>query len=230
MLTRIISVANQKGGPGKSTVTMHLAGSLSRRGYKVLVADADPQGTASRWAASAHDEKPFPAPVVGLSKADSKIHREIQKFVGEYDFILVDCPAAADSPIPQSAFLVSDLALIPLIPSPPDLWASVAILQVVDNAATVNKNLTARLLMSQVQPKTRLATDVAMILSDFGIPVCDAVICQRQVYRQCAADGLTVHDLGWRARDAVHEVEALTDEVLQIVLEATKNRQEVANG
>ena len=216
-MTRIISVTNQKGGPGKSTVTMHLAASLALRGHRVLVADADPQGTASRWAATAPDESQFPATVIGLSQASTKVHRELHKFVGDYNFILVDCPAAVDSPIPQSALLVSDLALIPLIPSPPDLWASVAIRQLVENASLVNESLAARLLMNQVQPRTRLAHDVAQVLLDFEIPVCTAKLAHRQVYRQCAAQGLTVHALGSRANAAKRELEVLTDEVLQIL-------------
>ena len=72
MAAKIIAVVNQKGGSGKTTVSMQLAGALARRKNKVLVVDADPQGTATRWAASALDETPFPASVVGLSAASTK--------------------------------------------------------------------------------------------------------------------------------------------------------------
>lgn len=84
----------------------------------MLVVDADPQATATRWAATAEDNKPFPATVVGLSAASAKVHREVRRFVEDYKYIIVDCPPAADSPVPQSALLVADLALVPLIPSP----------------------------------------------------------------------------------------------------------------
>src|SRR2546423_12417101 len=97
MAAKIIAVVNQKGGSGKTTLSMQLAGSLARRGSKVLVVDADPQGTATRWAASADDEKPFPASVVGLSAASTKVHREVRKFVPDYQYIIIDCPPAADS-------------------------------------------------------------------------------------------------------------------------------------
>jgi len=226
MATRIIVVVNQKGGPGKTTVTMQLAGSLVRRGKRVLVADADKQATASRWA-SAGDES-FPAPVVGLGLAGNKLHRELEKFLGDHDYIVVDCPPAIDSPVPQSALLVADLALIPLIPSPADLWASVAIRELVDNASIVNQDLKARLLMNQVQPRTILAADVAEILEEFGVPLCRTTLGSRQVYRQCAAEGQTVHDLrGREARKATREVEALTDELLDALSETSERREAV---
>src|ERR1051326_241416 len=133
MTARIIAVTNQKGGSGKTTLSMQLAGTLARRGRKVMVVDADPQGTATRWAASAEDDKPFPASVVGLSAASAKVHREVKKFVDDYRYIIIDCPPAADSPVPQSALLVADLALVPVIPSPLDMWAAVGIREVISN-------------------------------------------------------------------------------------------------
>ncbi len=98
MTAKIITVCNQKGGSGKTTLSMQLAGTLARRKNKVLVVDADPQGTATRWAASASDENPFPASVIGLSAANEKVHREVKKFVGDYDFIVIDCPPAQIRP------------------------------------------------------------------------------------------------------------------------------------
>jgi chromosome partitioning protein len=100
--SKIITAVNQKGGAGKSTLSMQVAGTMAKDGWRVIVIDADPQGTATRWAAAAEDDRPFPAPVVGLSSAGAKVHREAKKFVGEYAFIFIDCPPAVDSPIPQS--------------------------------------------------------------------------------------------------------------------------------
>ena len=133
MAARIISIGNQKGGVGKSTVTMQLAGSLTRRGYKVLVVDADEQATATKWA-SMSDIEPFPATVVGLAATGSKLHRELQKFVDQYEYILVDCPPSVSAPTPQSAFLVSDLVLIPTRPSLADIWAVQETLKLIERA------------------------------------------------------------------------------------------------
>ncbi len=217
MTAKIIAVCNQKGGSGKTTLSMQLAGTLARRKNKVLVVDADPQGTATRWAASADDENPFPASVIGLSAASEKVHREVKKFVGDYDFIVIDCPPAADSPVPQSALLIADLALVPIIPSPLDLWASVGIRQVIENVSEINETLIARLVVNQCQPKTNLAKDTLEVLPEFGIPVCKNYLRQRTAYRQSAVFGQTVQDFGLKAKDATEEIEALTKEVLSIL-------------
>ncbi|NKB17270.1 MAG: ParA family protein [Pseudanabaena sp. CRU_2_10] len=215
MTAKIITVANQKGGSGKTTVSMQLAGTLARRKHKVLVVDADPQGTATRWAASASDDDPFPASVVGLSAASGKVHREVKKFIDDYNYIIIDCPPAADSPVPQSALLIADIVLVPVIPSPLDMWAAVGIKQVIFNVSEVNETLQARLVLNQCQPRTTLAQDTLEILPEFGIALSNTVIHHRQVYRQSAVFGQIVHDLGNKA--AIAEIEALTDEVLSLI-------------
>jgi chromosome partitioning protein len=213
MGAKIIAVVNQKGGSGKTTLSMQLAGALARRQNKVLVVDADPQGTATRWAASAEDDKPFPASVVGLSAASAKVHREVKKFVDDYHYIIIDCPPAADSPVPQSALLIADLALVPIIPSPLDMWAAVGIRQVIENVSSLNEDLQSRLVINQCQPNTSLAKEALEVLPEFGIDMCKTFIHQRQVYRQSAVFGQSVHDFGSRAAPAIEEVESLTSEI-----------------
>lgn len=215
MPAKLITVCNQKGGSGKTTVTMQLGGAFARRDLKTLIVDADPQGTATRWAASAPDEKPFPAPVVGLAIAGAKVHREVAKFVADYDVILIDCPPAADSPVPQSALLVSDLALVPLVPSPLDLWASVGIREVIGRMGDINETLQARLLLNQAQISQKMTRETIEILGEFGIALCQTQWRQRAVFRQCAVWGGTVYDLDNKA--AQEEVDGLTNELLQLL-------------
>jgi chromosome partitioning protein len=229
MAAKIIAVCNQKGGSGKTTLSMQLAGTLTRRGSRVLVVDADPQGTAMRWAASAEDDKPFPASVVGLSAASAKVHREVKKFIDDYQYIIIDCPPAADSPVPQSALLVADLALVPTIPSPLDMWAAVGIRQVIENVSEINETLTARLVVNQCQPNTNLAKEVLEILPEFGIDLCSTFIRQRTVYRQSAVFGQTVHDFGAKAAPAIEEIEALTGEALSLLHPSETKTNKSAN-
>jgi len=214
---RILTVANQKGGCGKTTITMGLAGTLGVRGHRVLVVDADAQATATRWAAAAADDRPFPATVVGLAAAADKLHREIRKHVdGGYDYILIDCPPSIESPAPQSAMLVSDLVLVPVIPSPADLWATKGIKMLIEHAGALNEDLRSA-MVANMTPRTSLGRDALSALADFGLDLMTTTLGQRTVYREAAVDGVPVQGLGSRARDAIAEIEALTDEVDQVL-------------
>ncbi len=219
MVAKIIAVVNQKGGAGKTTLTMNLAGALAHRKYKVLVIDADPQGTATRWAASADDEEVFPAAVIGLSAATSKVHREVKKFVSDYDWIVIDCPPAADSPIPQSALLVADLALVPLLPSPLDIWAAVGIRETIHNISDINETLESRLVLNECQPNRTLSQKALEILPEFGIKLLSSYIGRREVFRQTPSFGQTVYQFGKTAQPAIDDIEKLTDEILEILKE-----------
>ena len=217
MPSKIITICNQKGGTGKTTICMQLAGTLGRRGHRVLVVDADCQGTATRWASAASEEDPFPAALSGLSAAGEKVHREVRKFIDDYDFIFIDCPPASESHITQSALMISDLALVPVIPSPPDLWASVGIRQVINTIADFNEALKARLIINQLQLNTSMAVQVMEILPEFGIEQMKGQVKQRTVYRKSAAFGATVHLFGSRAKPAIQEIDVLVDEALSLM-------------
>jgi len=217
MPAKILVTANQKGGCGKTTVAMQIGGALGRTGCRVLIVDADPQGTATRWAASATDENPFPAHVAGLAAAGGKVHREIKKYLDSYDYILVDCPPAVESAVPQSALLVADIALVPIIPSPADLWAATGTRGLIERAIDINPALQARLVVNMLQSNTSMCKEVLEVLEDFGIPLTEAKLHLRTAYRQAAVFGGTVHDLGRDAAKAVREVEALVQEILDLV-------------
>jgi chromosome partitioning protein len=217
MPAKIIAAVNQKGGSGKTTLSMQLAGALARRGHEVLIVDADPQGTATRWAASAEDNKPFPATVAGLAAAGGRVHREVKKYVDRYDYIIIDCPPAVDSLAPQSALLIADLAVVPVIPSPPDLWASVGITKLIENARTMNEGLHAVIVLNQCQPQQVLTKDAMEILKDFQVPLAKNYLGDRAVYRQSSLYGQTVHDMGGRAEPAIREITELADELLGVL-------------
>lgn len=210
MAARIVVVANQKGGCGKTTTAMMLAGEFGRSGKKCLVIDADPQGTATRWAASAPEGEQFPAVVAGLSAAGSMVHREVKKFVADYEVIVIDCPPAVDSPVPQSALMVADLVLIPVIPSPPDIWAAIGIRDLVKRIGDVNEGLEARIVPNMCQ-NTTMTKEALDLLSEFGIALLDSRLCLRTAYRQAAVFGSTVREM--KDPKALEEVRGLTDEV-----------------
>jgi chromosome partitioning protein len=215
-MAKIITICNQKGGCGKTTLTMQLGGNLTKFFDDVLIIDADPQASAIRWAAVASEDSPYPATVIGLSAAESKVHQEVKKLVNKFDIILIDCPPAIESVIPQSALLVSDLALIPIIPSPSDLWASAAILQLVEDIQVINNKLNAVMVPNMCQANMNLTQEVIEILREKQIPLLKTHLHYRAAYRQSAAIGGIVHNIK-NADKAIQEVESLTDEILSIL-------------
>jgi chromosome partitioning protein len=214
MSARVIAVVNQKGGAGKTTLAMLLAGALAETGAEVLVADADPQNTALRWSTAGIG---FPARVEDLSGEEGKLHKHLRKRLDKFDYVVIDSPPAATAPVTESALRLAHLALVPVIPSPLDLWASLRIRDAIQHAREKNPNLVARIVVNQAQLNTILAREVLAMLPEFGIPLLAAQLKQRTAFRQCAALGATAAALGSRAALGSIEVEALMREVQDIV-------------
>jgi len=214
MVAKIIAVVNQKGGAGKTTLAMLLAGALADQRKRVLVADADPQNTALHWAGMGDG---FPAEVEDVSGEEGKLHKALRKRQDEFDYIIIDSPPAATAPVTASALRAAHLALVPVIPSPLDLWASVRIREAITHARHKNPELEARLMVNQMQLNTLLAQEVLGMLPEFGIPMLAASLKSRTAYRQCAALGTTIRALGSRAAMASLEVDALRREVERLL-------------
>lgn len=212
--TKIIVISNVKGGCGKSTVALNLAGAMASRGLKTLLVDTDTQQTAQSVASAAGESTPFPTQVIGMSGHQGKIHNEIKKFFGQYDFILIDCPAGI-SPIPHSAMLVADLVLIPAVPSPHDLWACSGEKQLIENARIVNDTLKSLLVLSQVQKGHAITRDVTKVIQDpdFGLQCAVSTIRQATAYRVASASGTTVYGLK-QTHEQQDDINRLLDECI----------------
>lgn len=217
MSAKVIAVFNQKGGCGKTCISMQLAGTMGLRGFNAIVIDMDPQGTAVRWASSAMENQEFPASVVSLAPMEGKMHREVKNLIEKYDVIIIDCPPALNSAAPTSAMLISDLALIPIVPSPGDIWAAEAAKKLAENAQVNNDSLVTRIVPNMVQKSTSLARELLEVLAeDEDYPLLLSSLASRAAFRECQILGTTVHAVP-RAQAAIAEVEAMTDEVLSLL-------------
>jgi chromosome partitioning protein len=215
-MARIIVSASQKGGSGKSTVTMQLAGTLATRDTRtrVLVIDADVQGTCLKWAAMASEEDPFPATVIGMT--EPIIHRQIPQLRQDYDYILVDTPPHAEA-IARSAIIAADLVIIPVLPSPVDLWSAATTRKIVLDAQVQRPAMQCFLLLSRVVPNTALANETVEALEVDDLPMFESRLHQRQAYPRSALRGRTVLDLEPRVGgQAAEEVSHLTREILEV--------------
>jgi cellulose biosynthesis protein BcsQ len=133
----------------------------------VLVADADPQNTALHWAGMGGG---FPAEVEDVSGEEGKLHKALRKRQEEFDYIVIDSPPAAAAPVTASALRAARLALVPVIPSPLDLWASVRIREAIAHARHKNPELEARLMVNQMQPNTLLARKCSACCRNSAFP------------------------------------------------------------
>lgn len=214
MTAKIIVFTNQKGGCGKTTLAMNIAGTIGRNA-KCLLVDGDPQGSASRWASSASDTSPFPTAIMSLANIHDKAHREIKKYSADYDYIFIDCPPAIDSSFTASVLLVANLALIPIIPSPTDLWAAVGIQKLITSIMELNESLKVRLVANMCQSNASISKEALSLISEFDFAKTVTNIYQRSVYRQTAAFGTTVYDL--TNDKAKREISELVAEILLLV-------------
>jgi len=212
MLAQVFSVANQKGGTGKTTLSMNLAAGLSKRG-RTLIIDADPQGSASQWAGLSPDERPFPVAVISIA---SNLPREIKRMREDYQYLVIDCPPTLETGVAQAAMTVSDKVLIPILPSPVDLWASVRLAEAIEQVKIYNDELKPYILVNQLEPRNAMSRGMRQALDEFDIPALDGCVRRRAVYRNSALEGSSVYCMGKRGELAAQEIDALIEEMLKL--------------
>lgn len=214
----LIALISQKGGSGKTTVSMQLAAGLALAGYRVALADLDPQESASRWAESAPPDAPFPAQLVRLQGNTKDMARTLTPVANSVDVVVMDCPPSIEHPHTMSALDLCDLALVPVVPSPTDLWATRGIERLILDRQQHRPALRGALLPNRVM-RTALAGDVLDVLQDFTLPVLDVALSQRSAYALSAVRGTSVFGLGRAAAAAQEEVEQLVSAVLKLIEE-----------
>ena len=204
----IIGFLNQKGGVGKTTLSVNIAASLARNGARVLLIDVDPQGSALDWAA-ARDGAPLFS-VVGLPR--STVHKEIGQIGHGYDHIIIDGPPRV-ADLARSVIMTSDIVLIPVQPSPYDVWASAEIVKLIDEAHVIYKeNLKYAFVINRKIANTAIGRDVREALGAYLVPVLTASITQRVIFAEAAAQGKAVFEIDADG-PATNEIEALMAEL-----------------
>ncbi len=204
----IIAVQNQKGGVGKTTLAIHISYVLSSFKNRVLLIDADPQGSSRDWAAAREEQPPFS--LVGLDRPT--IHRDLPNLAEGYDHVVIDGPPRVTD-LARSAIVAADLVVIPIQPSPYDVWAAVEVINLIKEASVFKESLKSVFVINRKIVNTAIGRDVVEALAEYSIPVAKAGVCQRVAFAESAASGQTVMELD-RKSSASKEIKALVKELL----------------
>jgi len=203
----VIALVGNKGGAGKSTLCINLAAALSRHQPAVIL-DADPQQSSLQWRdiADGNDALAVFQAVNGIKPALDMVDPGTR-------YCLIDCPPSVHSEQMQEALRLADLAIVPVQPSPLDIWATVHIENEVESARQVNPDLQAVLVINQLEPRTRLSQLMRQALDELTLPVAETAIMRRAAYRNSFLAGRTVHDPGSRGALASDEINQLIKEM-----------------
>jgi len=203
----VIAVISTKGGTGKSTITLNLAGALTALKKKVLVIDADPQGSIAQWSHIKNQKEPAilvePSPV---------IYKKIKKEIKIFDVILFDSPPSYRKRM-RSVIRLADRLIIPVTPGLADFWSTKKLLELYRMEKEKRPQLDARLLISRIDRRTRIGKNFRPFLEKLSIPIFISEIPQRSIYNESWHAGMTVNVLQPNGK-GTNDFKRLVNEVL----------------
>ena len=209
----ILGILNQKGGAGKTTISINLARALQEENHRVLIVDSDPQGSARDWHA-AGENKLIEVVVFDHPSLD----KDIKKIAYDYDFIVIDgAPQITEMAV--AAIKCSDIILIPVQPSPYDIWATEDLVDIIKARQKVGTGYPkAAFLISRQIVNTKMGREVRVALEDYGLPVFENGTFQRIVYIESIINGSTVLDAEPKGK-ASNEIKRIVKELKEFAYE-----------
>lgn len=208
MAGKILTVAQQKGGSGKTTLAANLAAAWSARGLRAALVDSDPQGSLSRWFAARTERSG--ADGTGLTLVSSTawgVAYEAGRLKSDHDVVIVDTPPRADADL-RPSLRVSDLMLVPVGAARVDLWATEGILELARR-----EGAPALVILNRANPRARVTSVIRSELGRLGVPVAATEIGNRVAYAETLGEGLGVVEAA-RGTAAAREIAELAAEIL----------------
>lgn len=207
-MARVITVAQQKGGTGKTTLAANLAAALAGT-CRVALIDADPQGSLTRWVALRQVRPGVLAPLTAIEIAVWRLAAELDRLRGAHDIIVIDSPPRIDTDA-RVAIRAADLVLIPVQPSPPDLWAAEGTL-----ALAQAERRGSRIVLNRVPTAARLRDMIEAEIVARRLPRLAATLGNRTGFALAFAEGLGVTEYAPRSA-ASREVSVLAKELQEL--------------
>ncbi|TRW98211.1 ParA family protein [Paracoccus sp. M683] len=207
MAGQIITVAQQKGGSGKTTIAVNLAVALRSRGHSVALIDTDPQGSMGRWFIERMQVFEEDEALEFSTSSAWGASYESEKLKKRFDFVIIDTPPKIDSDL-RPALRVADLVLVPVASSHVDLWATEGVLDLARR-----EKAPVLIVLNRTKSGTRLGAEIAEKVAELGAEIADTQLANRVAYAETLGQGLSAAEKT-RATPARIEIEALADEIL----------------
>lgn len=206
-MSKVVAILNPKGGSGKTTLAIHLASALQRSGERTLLVDSDIQGSARDWHAVGSSER---LAVIGLDRPT--LDKDISNVGQDYQWTVIDGASKLEKMI-ASAVKAADLVLIPIQPSPLDLWACASLVEVIQARQTATDGSpAAAFVLTRVKKHTRLTREIVQSISEYQLPLLHGAIHDRTVFARSLSEGLTALEVDPNG-DAAFEIHHLEKQV-----------------
>ncbi len=219
MEAKVITIAQQKGGAGKTTIAVHLAVAWLQRGKRVAIIDIDPQGSLTYW----HKlrEKRFGEDYTGVTfsaLSGWRVGSEIARLRRNHDIIIIDSPPHTETEA-KTAIRNADFIIVPVQPSPTDLWATKATL---DIAKT--ENIPVRVVLNRVSANSKIVQSIAAELPNLA----KNSLGNRVIFASSIMEGRSATEVGPNTPAAL-EVKALAEEISRLIkIKSAKEEYEEA--
>lgn len=207
MTAKILTIAQQKGGAGKSTLAAHLALAWALRKKSVALVDIDPQQSLAAWYAAREEQLGEDATGITFEAVTGwRAARTVEKLAENHDFVLIDSPPHADTDA-RVAVRAAGLVLVPAQPSPLDVWATLPTLELAQKEKSA-----ALMVLNRVPPRANLTAQMMTKLGDYPVKVAKSTIGNRVAFADAMMSGRTALETK-PSSIASKEIRALANEL-----------------